>query len=323
MRKKKILGISYYAWSETCLLLFILLILNAFYGGGTRWINVQLHPFWIVILLISSQYGTLAGLMSACLSTLCLYVGNLPEQTLHETFFDYQFRIAFLPTLWIITAFVLGELRMRLEDKNRVLEKKLSDMRTEADLVVAGYEKLKAAKEYQELSIASQRRSAAALYETFKYLENLNPAHILRDLDKVILSALNPKKFSVYAWGANGFEAVTCYGWTADDHYLPRIPVGHPLYEAVADQRRLVCVVNQNDEKILNGQGLIAAPLVDTTSNEIFGLVKIESVNFMEFTLPTLQIFKTLCELIGNAYSHARKYKSLTRRPAREEEPVS
>lgn len=311
MYKKKILGIPYYAWSETILLLTLLLVMNQVLGDGKRWIDSQIQPFWVVVLLISAQYGTLAGLMSAAASTLFLYAGNLPDQKITETFFDYQFRLAFLPGLWIIVAFILGEIRMRLEDKNRHLENELTEMRKQADAVVSGYEKIKASKEYQELSIASQKHSAAALYQTFKYLGALNPAHILRDLDKIVVTALNPKKFSVYAWGANGFEAASSYGWTNNDHYLSRIPVGHPLYVEIADKRRLVCVVNQNDEKILDGQGLIAAPLIDTDSNEVFGFVKIEAVNYMEFNLPTLRIFKILCELIGSAYSHARKYKSL------------
>lgn len=312
MQKKKFLGIPLNAWSETLLLLSLLLVFNYALEDGNRWINTPLHPFWVVVLLISAQYGTLAGLMSALASTLFLYVGNLPTQTLTETFFDYQFRLAMLPALWTIVGFVLGEIRSRLEDQNRRLEAEIAEMRGQADVVVSGYEKLKASKEYQELSIASQKQSAAALYQVFKYLSALNPAHILRDLDKIIVTALNPKKFSVFAFGANGFEAATCHGWTAEDHhYLSRIPVEHPLYVEIADKHRLVCIVNQIDEKILDGQGLIAAPLIDTDTREIFGLVKIEAVTSLEFTLPTLKIFQILCELIGSSYSHARKYKAL------------
>lgn len=311
MHKRKFLGIPLNAWSETFLLLGLLLVLNWALGDGKRWVHSALHPFWAVVLLISAQYGTLAGLMSAAVSTFFLYVGNVPPQTLKESFFDYQFRLAILPALWVIVGFILGEIRSRLEDQNHKLEAEIAETRDQADVVVSGYEKLKASKEYQELSIASQKQSAAALYQSFKYLAALNPAHILRDLDKIIVTALNPKKFSVFAWGPNGFEAATCFGWTPEDHYLSRIPVGHPLYVEVADKHRLVCSVNQNDEKTLDGQGLIAAPLIDTDTREIFGLVKIEAVHSLEFTLPTLKIFQVLCELIGSSYSHARKYKKL------------
>jgi hypothetical protein len=311
-RKKQILGIPYNAWTETFLLLLFLLGLNVLFGTGKRWVDDQLHPFWIVVVLISARYGTLAGVMSAVASTLCLYVGNLPAQTLKETFFDYQFRLAVLPSLWMITAFVLGEMRLRLEERNRHLEQDLTEMRRQADIVVAGYEKLKAAKEYQELSVASQKQSAAALYETCKTLISLNPGRVLRDIDQMIMTALSPKKFSIYAWGPNGFEAASCYGWTPEDHYLRRIPVEHPLSVEIARNRRLVCIVNVRDEPILDGQGLIAAPLIDTESQVLFGLAKIEAVNFMEFTVPTLTVFKILCELIGKAYSHAHQYQAAT-----------
>lgn len=293
-------------------MLGVLLAINVFFFDGNRWVGLALHPFWIVVVLISSQYGTFAGLMSVAAATSALYAGNLPAQLLTETYFDYQFRLCWLPLLWCVTAFLLGELRSALVRKNRKLERELQERQTEADRVVSAYEKLKAAKEYQELSIASQRQSAAALYRTFKYLEELNPAAILRDLDKIVVSALNPKKFSVYANGANGFEAATCFGWEDGDQFLPRIPTDHPLYKEIAEEHRLVCVVNRQDEKILGGQGLIAAPLIDTTTGQVFGLVKIEAVNFLEFNLPMMEIFKTLCELIGVAYSHARQFKTLT-----------
>lgn len=312
MTRKRFLGIPFSAWQETIATLGVLLAINVFFFDGDRWVGLALHPFWIVVVLVSSQYGTLAGLMSVIASTLALYVGNFPPQSLTETYFDYQFRLCWLPSLWCVTAFLLGELRNGLVRKNQKLERDLQEMHTEADRVVSAYEKLKAAKEYQELSIASQRRSAAALYRTFKYLEELNPAAILRDLDKIVVTALNPKKFSVYANGANGFEAATCFGWEDSDQFLARIPTEHALYKEIAEKHRLVCVVNRQDEKILGGQGLMAAPLIDTTTGQVFGLVKIEAVHFLEFNLPTMEIFKTLCELIGVAYSHARQFKTLT-----------
>lgn len=313
MRRKKIFGVPYTAWGETAVMLSLLVLGNELLSDGHRWLGVSLHPFWIVVLLITCQYGTLPGFMAVAASTAALYVGNVPQEMLSETFFEYQIRLAFLPGLWLITAFVLGEIRVRLESKYEAVDKSFIQMKAEADRIVTAYERLKAAKEYQELTIASQQRSAAALYQTFKYLMATNPAHIIRDLDKIVVTALNPQKFSVYALGPNGFEAATCYQWAPTDHYLARITPDHPLFREIAQKKRLVCVVSPTDKEILSGQGLMAAPLIDVETGQVFGLIKIEEVNFLEFNLSTLEVFKTLCELIGMAYAHARTYKSLAK----------
>src|SRR6202012_796038 len=73
------------------------ILLDFMFGDGTRFINTPLHPFWIIILLVTVQYGPIEALIAALLSSAVLLVGNLPEQSLSETMYQYLLRVTLTP----------------------------------------------------------------------------------------------------------------------------------------------------------------------------------------------------------------------------------
>ncbi len=312
-RPHKLLGIRLAALVEMVLMFAVMLIVGDALGASHRLITVSPHPFWIVVLLISVQYGCVEGIIACVLATLCLYVGNVPPQEFRETLFDYQVRLAALPFMWFVAAFVLGEMRLRVDSQKEELADQLDNLTEEATTIFAAYEKLKDTKEQQDRLLASQQQTAASIYQTFKYLQSLAPTRILLDLDKIFATALDPRKFSVYAVGPNGLEVATSHGWQDNDTFMRRIPTSHPLFKAIAEERRLVAIINPLDQTILQGQGMLAAPLIDPENNHLLGMVKIEDMEFLDFNRNTLQAFQALCEVIGLAYAHARRFRALDR----------
>lgn len=310
---RRVVGMRLSALVEAAVLLGILLLISHYFGGGHRFINISPHPFWAVVLLVTVQYGCLEGIATAFMATLALYVGNMPTQQFDETLFDYQIRIATIPFLWFVAAFILGEMRLRVENQKIQLASQLADLTDQATTVHNAYQKLKATKEHQDRLLASQRKTVASIYTSFKYLEALSPSQILMDLDKIFDMALGPKKFSVYAVGPNGFEVATSHGWKESDHFLRRITMDMPLYHAIGVERRLVTAVDPKDETILGNEGVVAGPLFDPHTNLLLGMVKIEDVDFLEFNINTIESFKALCEIIGLAYAHARRFRLLER----------
>lgn len=310
-RRKKILGVQVSALIEMVLFLGILLAINFYFGDKHRFIDLHPHPFWIIVLLISVQYGTTSGIVCVILCTFCLYFGNIPAQKAQESLFDYQFRLALLPLLWFISAFVLGELRMRDIDE---LDKQLHVnhlMKKELETISEAYEDLKKIKEALENQLGSQLKTSSIIYETFKSLGTLNPGMILLNIDKIIEPILNPKKFSVYSLGPSGFESTLCKGWTDTEKYQRRFTPADPLYKEIVGKQRQVCIINQDDEKILAGEGILAAPMIDHESGEIFGMLKIEEIDFFELNFSNLEMFKIVCELVGMAYANARQYRKM------------
>lgn len=312
-RTKYILGLRRTAVVETLTFLIGLTLLNFFFGSGERFIGVNPHPFWIIILLVTVQYGTREGIFAAIASIVFLYAGNIPPMAFNETLFDYRLRLFLQPTLWIVTATVLGEMRLRVEFDRQRYRDAAKKARSEAETIASAYEQLKERKEQVEVRLASQIDTLATAYSSLRSLESLNPAQIFVSLKDFVHQSVKPEKFSLYAFSEGGFESVIHEGWDPKDHYQRRFAIDHPLTKTLLSRKRMVCVINADDEKVLEGEGILAAPILDKETGEIFGMLKIERMPFSEMHLSNLETCETLCEVIGTTFANARKFKALER----------
>ncbi len=75
-----------------------------FFGPGT-FASFNIHPFWIVVLLVTIQHGLYAGVLTACLASALL---DRPVRPPNLDIVDYYFELASLPAQWISAAVILG-----------------------------------------------------------------------------------------------------------------------------------------------------------------------------------------------------------------------
>lgn len=300
----------FYSLLETVGLIALLLTIGWVFGVEDRWQEAALNPFWIVVLLVTVQYGTTEGLLACLLCTTALYLGNVPLQGMEESSFEYSWRLLYLPFMWFLSAFILGEIRMRSFYENKELSKEVQILRERIKLIADGYEKMKVNKEVLETKIASEVTTLQGTYQILKRLEHQNPAKILYSLEELIEKTFNPQKFSVWAHGVHGLEAVLSKGWESTDLYTRRIAQDHPLAKAVLGEKKTLSITNRDDEKALAGQGILAAPLVNEETGQIFGMIKIEKIPFQSINLSNIEIFRTLAALVGAAFSNAEQFKA-------------
>lgn len=310
-KHRTILGIRLSALIETVVFLSLLVVLNMLFGSGDRFVAMNPHPFWIIILLMTVQYGTAEGLMAAVLCTLFLYAGKIPQTQFDESLFEYRVRIASLPVLWFLTAIILGEIRGRISSERDRYKKIAESATAEAREISSTYELLKEKKEHLELKLSSEMRTLAITYHSLRNLESMNPGHILYSFHDLIKEIINPKKFSIYSYSDSGFEAMIHEGWSEKESYLRRFGMDDPLTKTLIAKKRVISVVNPKEEKVLQSQGIIAAPIFDKESGEIFGMLKIEEIAFADVNISNLEICQTLSELIGTTFSNAIKYTKL------------
>lgn len=305
----RVFGIRIAAIFETWIFLTLCLLFIFLFVGDGRMQNTSLHPFWIIVLLTSVQYGTAEGIFAAALSTLFLYAGNIPAQRPDELYFDYELRLALLPTLWFITAFVLGELRMRIEWENRRLRHDFHHLNEQVEKITSEYELLKESYHNLEVYLSGQEETAATSFRIFKVLSSLEPAQIIFGVDSLIETSLHPLKFSVYAKGPQGLEAVTGAGWEASDSFCRRFVPSSLLYKSIVEEKKLLSAVSKEDLKILKNEGILAYGLTDPESGEVFGMVKIEDLDFRSLNISRIETFRIVCELIGRAFVNAKKHQ--------------
>jgi len=297
------------AMKETLFFLFAAVLLNMIIGGN-GFMSMELHPFWIIVLLITVQYGAKEALAAALLATVFLLVGNLPEQNLTETMYGYILRVAFLPFLWIATALVLGSIRSRQELEKQHLEERLTICETAKDDIARAYNCLKEAKEQLELRLAEEKRSVLTVYNVAKSLETLDPEDALTEVSKLVQTAFTPGKFSLYRYDGKALRVEATYGWGKSSAFSPRFDRNTLLARAVLEKKRMLSVANEQDEKLLDGQGMLAGPIYDTKTGTIYGMLKIEEIAFMDMGIRTYETFRIVCEWIGRVYANVEKYQS-------------
>lgn len=305
----RLLGLRKSALAETVIFLGLLVVINIFLGDGTRYINVSPHPFWIIVLLVSANYGIREGLMSAFFSSVFLLAFNIPEQTIDQTIHEHILQVSYHPILWFIAALILGELREKHIKERNELRQSLAEAEKHELAITDAYLQLKNIKEKLETQIASDLHSNVQAYNAIKSLESLNPSKTLLGLEEVVTAVMHPKKFSIFALGKDGLEAVICSGWNEEESYQRRLPASSPLYQDIVGRQHMVSCNHEKDLDILGHEGILAAPLIDHKTGQVFGMLKIEDIGFMELTHASIETFRIICEVAGMAHSNAVTYQ--------------
>jgi hypothetical protein len=295
-------------WSallEITIFLVVFFLIDHFLLDGTRFRQVEPHPFWIMVLLVSAQYGTRMGVVSAVAASVMFVVGNMPEQTLEQNMHEWFFSAFKLPIFWFIASVVIGEISVRRISMRRRLNEQLAEHVQRQATLLQSFNQMSALKEKLEVRIVGQSRTVRETLRAARKLENLDPVQTLDKAKLLVESMLEPEKFSIYILKDSQFELVLEQGWNKSDDFLRRFNTGSTLYTAIADDWKMLNVANADDEIILAQQGVLAGPLIIPKTGEVFGMLKIERHDFSQLSHNTIKDFNSMCQWIGSIYGRS------------------
>lgn len=251
--------------------------------------SVEPSPFWVPVLLLSLQYGTVAGLIAAAVSTAAYVFNGVADQAIGENFFTYLLRIWALPILWTGVALVLGQFRLRQIAEKEQLRQSLAKRTDEADRLAHYSKDLEARCHRLERQLTT--RSAAPVKPVLDALSTMaaQPADIAVALAAVTNSLWPGAQISVSEITPNGCDVIANSGWPAAASWASGISAAHPLYRAIAGERRAVSVLNRGDEAVLAGHGLAAAPILSADGERVAGMLKIEMIDpdYLDYKTPS------------------------------------
>lgn len=305
---KTFLGMRISAIIEMLGLLVGLWIIDALVCDGSGFYTYQLplNPFLIGILLLTLQYGSLVGLTMAILSIIVFFIGNTALSVSDLV----QIEVAIIPVFWLATAGFLGMIRDRHVRERARFQSKLHDSTSREKVTAEAYQEVRSRKERLEERVAGEMRSALTVYQSAKSLENMAPNHLMRALENMIRDLLGAQTFSLFLMDNNALDASITSNWQGEYASLPRrYTSSSTIYQRVVGGRELLTVANSDHENILNGEGVLAAPVV-TSSGEVLGMIKIESLPFSKFGLHTVETLRLISEWAASALNNARHYQS-------------
>ena len=308
--RRSLAGVRVSAILEIVIFLGVALALDQILFDGSRFRLASQHPFWILVLLVTAQYGTNAGMLAALASSVALLAGNVPPQAITQDRFTWLFQIGQLPLLWFVSAVVLGELRMRQIRERAALAGQLAETAHREQVLADGYQRLSTAKDALETRVAGQLRTAVGMYQSARAIEKLDPSEVLLGVADLIRSVMNPEKFSVFLLRNDGLELAVEDGWTAEDNFPRRYAAGTAIFQEIVGRQRVLTVADPDDVPALMGDGIIGSPLVVPDTGRIIGMLKIEKLGFLDLTFSNVQALKALCQWIGAAYENAQLYQA-------------
>lgn len=309
---QNVFGLRLSALIEMILGLLILVLIDQFVGPANAFMQVQPHPFWIVIVLIAAQYGVNEAIAATVLSTLVfLFFADWPVQEAGQDMFDYYYQLLLNPILWLIGSLLIGALAERHLRKIVHLTKSVEDAHQREETISESYTFVKDRKENLEVQLTGKLTSSIKAYQAAKAIETLNPKDVLRGVEDLISAILGPQKFSVYTLQDGKLSANVLHGWTQEDNFSSEITSSDSLYQLVAGQHETVCIANADHEAVLHHHGVLAGPIMDPDKRNVIGMLKIEQLDFGHLGLQTIETFKALCDWVGASLINAEYYQTV------------
>ena len=294
---------------EIALFLAAALLLDHYVFAGDRFASVQPHPFWIIILLMAAQYGTGEALLATVACTAALLVGHIPDQPIDQDIYAYLLDLFRNPILWLITVVFIGEIGRRHRNRIADLTFRLAAAEEQVGTLDEAYRNIAAAKSRLEVRVAGQMKTVVSLYQAARAIDRLAPEEVLSGVDQIIRTILDPQQYSVFLLEDGRLRPLITEGWERPEQYSRRFEADSALFHAVIGQQRLLNATQPEDLDILAGEGVIAGPLLSADTGEVFGMIKIEQIRFLDLTLSTLENFRVTCDWIATAYAHALRFR--------------
>jgi hypothetical protein len=289
--------------AELLALLAVALTVDQRFFEGSRYWNAGVDPFLLIVLLLSAQYGAGFGVVAALASTAVLLASPLPALTLSHDLYSYSVMIAQRPVTWMVCALVLGGISGQHILRKRRLDRQLEEADQQRNAVAAAYVESRQANEALILRLNCERMTLSSVSDAIRKLLKPSIDEVAAGVDELMAVTFGARKFSLYQMGEGRLEVLRSQGWGAEDEYARTFSEHSPLFRAVVEDRRLLCVANPLDEVYLGRDGLLAGPICDPGSGDVLGMLKIEDLDFIRFGAEAIDNFRIAAEWLGFAFT--------------------
>lgn len=283
------------------------------YGLG----EVGPSPYWLAVLLLSLQYGTVSGLMAAAIAILLTMLPGIPEQGVGENHFAFLLRIWVQPILWIAVAVLLGQFRMRQIAVKEELTRQVQELANQRQALADYSNNLRSRCEVLERHIAGQQRSPATALLLAQQALGRPDSDLGTALAKSVALSIHGGQASVYALEGLQLEKRADSGWFNNHSWANALPAGHPLYRAVVDRGESVIVLDTGGEAALSGEGVAAVPIRSAVNGAVVGMLKLEAASPTAIAPETVVALEVMAQVLSCRFAGAGLVaQSPTARPA-------
>jgi len=291
---------------------FAALVAIDFFAGKGDWgfAHVSPHPYWIVVLLIASRYGTLQGVFAGSCGAVLFIVltGNL-QAGAHASFPHGPY---LLPFFFILAGGVLGEVRSWHKKMHDKLQKQFAEKSKNLDELTVEHEALLDSKIELDKRIAFQSTTMVSLFEKLTNLEQLQPEQLYQNIPDLLADQLNVTMSSVYLVNRNKLEVVARKG-SGGSHLPDVVDLNSGMMGEVVRTKGMVTInhmLAENDEDFHSVDMIMSAPIL-RKDETLLGVINIEKIPFFDYNGNTVRIFEVLAYWVSIVADQSMQFQRL------------
>ncbi|MEZ5818168.1 MAG: GAF domain-containing protein [Hyphomicrobiaceae bacterium] len=260
--------------------------------------DTQPHVYWVPVLLLTLQYGSASGLLAAGVAIVLSSTLGWSEQDIGENHFNYLLRIWSQPVLWIATAVILGQLRLRQIERKQALGRSVTELAGQRQMLADHARQLRARCEQLELAIATRYETdAQGLLAALGRTQHASYPEAVSALHEAIGRAFGDARLSVHLLEDGHLRTVFRHG-PADASSVGPLTPQSKLYEAVVQRGLALNILDPSSEDMLAAQGLAAVPVFGA-GRSVIGAVVLESCDPSHLDTSTLDRLAAIAGLIA------------------------
>ncbi|OSQ35564.1 hypothetical protein [Thalassospira mesophila] len=295
---------------ELAVFMGLFLAVDYVLGTGDRFWAIAPHPLWAVVILLSVQYGTTAGLIAAIACSAALLTGHLPVQNVDQDYYDYLLYIGWRPIVWMLSALFLGELRRRQLVENAELHAEVAQTHLREETLSKAYSSTMERVNFLERQIATQAQTVLTVFRAAQNVERLEVGDVITGIESLVEEILAPNKFSVFVPSRNNLDALVSHGWDTPTEFSRQITGDSALYSVLLTERRTLMVTREADSLIMGSDALIAIPIQNNVTGDVIAVIRIEEIDFDKLNSSLLINANLLSQWLSNAFAKAETYEN-------------
>lgn len=270
-------------------------------GQGEKFLQLNIHPLFILTGIMAYRYGVNLGVVSATIA-MFVYIYSYIEVGRDIVVFFYDFKYYKFILMFFILSFVLGRIKDNQEEKLHELSEEISVIRKNYKNLYGKNNKLTYINNRMKGQIIKSEESIIALYNISNTLDTLNFEEVITNLIGIFKTYINA-------------EAISLYTVDSSKKYLRlKVAVGEnrklPGSLKLDDYPEFLKAINEKKYGKRDGSNLkipvFYAPILN--NGEVIALLNIERLSYQTYTDYTEKMFEILASWTNKAMSNALSY---------------
>lgn len=309
---------SFIALAEVIVLFTGLLAIDWLWFNGDMYTGVTPHPFWIPVVLLSTQYGIRGGLIASFFSTLLFIIFIAPPQTGVLDFYANATNRLLMPTQWFLCSLALGSIRSLQMIHIAMLTKEKNEAISAAEIVSDALDRAVSEIERLELCIAGETRTVSMILRCLSNLDIRGPVEMIKSFAPVIDYTLAGSSFTIFlAHGADLFPVAGMKNGA-----MRNLKASPKISEALIQILQACPFFFEPDDPVegslLPPGAICAVAISDQRKTKLYAVILLDGLSQMRDAVQTKnrlrQIAKLLAALLSR-FEHPSKPRGNTSHP--------